>query len=97
MIKVIKKGGERAEFDLNKIKRSLILAMEQINLSQKEKEEIVDKITEKVLEFTKNKSEVFSAEIEAKILLELEKLCPEAVKNWREYRVKKEEIKKVNQ
>ena len=89
MIKVIKKGGKREEFNLNKIKKSLISAIERTELSQEQKNELVEKITRKVLDFAKEKKEVFTAEIEAKILLELEENCPQAAKIWREYRVKK--------
>jgi transcriptional regulator NrdR family protein len=90
MIKVIKKGGEREEFNLNKIKKSLISAIERTELSQEKKNELVEKITKKVLDFAKGRKEVFTAEIEAKILLELEENCPEAVKLWREYRTQKQ-------
>jgi transcriptional regulator NrdR family protein len=89
MITVIKKGGEREEFNLNKIKKSLISVIEETDLSQKEKNELVEKITKEVLDFVKTKKEIFSAEIEAKILLELSKNCTQAVKLWREYRLKK--------
>jgi transcriptional regulator NrdR family protein len=89
MITVIKKGGEREEFNLNKIKKSLISVIEETDLSQKEKNELVEKITKEVLDFVKAKKEIFSAEIEAKILLELNKNCTQAVKLWREYRLKK--------
>jgi transcriptional regulator NrdR family protein len=89
MIKVIKKGGKREEFNLNKIKKSLILAIERTDLSQEKKNELVEKITKKIFEFAKGRKEVFTAEIEAKILLELDENCPEAAKLWREYRAQK--------
>jgi transcriptional regulator NrdR family protein len=89
MIKVIKKGGKREKFNLNKIKKSLISSIERTDLSQEKKDELVEKITKKVLDFAKQKKEVFTAEIEAKILLELDKVCPEAVKLWREHRIQK--------
>ena len=90
MIRVIKKGGKREEFNLNKIKKSLISAIERTDLSQEKKNELVEEITKKVLKFVKERKEVFTAEIEAKILLELEENCPQAVKIWREYRAKKQ-------
>lgn len=91
MIKeVIKKGGKREPFNLNKIKKVLILAIEKTNLPQEKKNEIVERITKEILEFFKNKKLVFTSEIEAKILLELEKLAPEAAQIWRQYRIEKE-------
>jgi transcriptional regulator NrdR family protein len=89
MIKVIKKGGQREEFNLNKIKKSLISAIEKTDLSQEKKNEAVEKIIKKVLGFIKGKKEIFTAEIEAKIILELETNYPQAAKLWREYRVQK--------
>jgi len=89
MIKVIKKGGEREEFNLNNIKKALISSIERTELSQEKKNELVEKITKKVLDFAKQKKEIFTAEIEAKILLELDKACPEAAKLWREHRIQK--------
>jgi transcriptional regulator NrdR family protein len=90
MIKVIKKGGEREEFNLNKIKKSLIAAIEKTDLNQEKKNELVEKITKEVLKFAKEKKEVFTAEIEAKILLELDESYPQAAKLWREYRAQKQ-------
>jgi len=90
MIKeVIKKGGEKEPFNLNKIKKALILAVEKTDLSQEKKNEIVEKITKEILKFLKGKEAIFTAEIEAKIILELEKFCPQAANLWREYRRKK--------
>jgi len=96
MIEVIKKGGEKEKFNLNKIKKSLILAVEASDLPQEKKNEIVEKITKKVFDFAKRKKQIFTAEIEAKILLELEENCPKAAKIWREYRLKKENEKRKN-
>jgi transcriptional regulator NrdR family protein len=89
MIKVIKKGGKREEFNLNKVKKSLISAIERTELPQEKKNELVEKIAKKVLDFAKGRKEVFTAEIEAKILLELDEHCPEGAKIWREYRSQK--------
>lgn len=95
MIKeVIKKGGKREIFDLNKIKKSLILAVEKTNLSPEEKNEIVERVTEEVLKFLEEKKKIFTAEIEAKIILELEKLAPQAVQIWQEYRYQKHSARK---
>jgi len=89
MIKVIKKGGEKEKFDLAKVKKSLVSAIEQTDLPSEKKNQLIEKITKKILEFVKEKKEVFTSEIEAKIILELEENCPEAAKLWREYRTQK--------
>jgi len=90
MIKVIKKGGKREKFNLNKIKKSLISAIERTDFPQEMKNDLVEKITKKVLNFAKGKKEIFTSEIEAKILLELEENCPQAAKLWRKYRAQKQ-------
>lgn len=87
--KVIKKGGGVEKFDLNKIKQSLILALESAGISQEKKEKIVTEILNSLLKYFKNKNEIFSSEIEAKIILELEKLSPETLILWRKHRKEK--------
>ncbi len=91
MITVIKKGGEVEAFNLNKIKKSLVSVIERTDLSQEKKNEIVEKITKKILKFAKRRKEIFTSEIEALILMELEKECSQAMKIWREYRLAKVE------
>lgn len=86
---VIKKGGKIQAFNLNKIKRSLISALQKTNLSKEKQDEIFKDVLKDVLDFLKGKETVFSSEIEAEIILKLEKICPEAVSFWRDYRVKK--------
>lgn len=86
---VIKKGGKIEKFQPEKIKKALTLAIEPLNLSLEEKSQMVEKILNEVMEFVKGKKEIATVEIEAKILLELDKILPEAAKNWREYRIKK--------
>lgn len=88
--RVIKKGGEIESFDPEKIKKSLTGAFENLNIPPEKKSEMIDKIFQEVSEFLKEKKEIATAEIEAKILLELDKNSPEAAKNWREYRLKKQ-------
>lgn len=90
MIKVvIKKGGAIEKFDIEKIKKSILAAISQTQLPKEKQTEILEKILSSLLDFLKNKNEVFTTEIEAKILMELEKELPEAAAFWREYRIKK--------
>lgn len=86
---VIKKGGEREKFDPQKIERALNRALAEVSLSLEKKSEIVKEVLNKVLEFVEDKKEIATAEIEAKILLELDKILPESAQKWREYRLKK--------
>lgn len=91
MIKeVYKKGGKKEKFDLTKVKRTLTSALERTDFPPEKKDEIVEVVSNKLLEFLKERREAFTSEIEAKILLELEKLSPQAVQNWREFRQQKD-------
>lgn len=90
--RVMKKGGKFEPFIPEKIKKSIDFAVQNLNLPPKEKEDIVDKVFKEVIDFFKEKKEIATVEIEAKILLELEKIAPEAAKVWREYRLKKKKL-----
>lgn len=94
MIKeIFKKGGKKEKFDLEKIKKSLISAIERVNVSKEKKDEVFKETIKEILDYVKSKKIIFTSEIEAKIILKLEKLLPEAAIFWREYRREKEKIK----
>ncbi len=86
---VLKKGGKREKFEPEKIKIAIASAVEKTDFSFEKKKEILEKVFQKVMEFLKDKKEIATVEIEAKILLELDKVAPEAAKIWREYRLEK--------
>ena len=90
--RVMKKGGNFEPFNPEKIKNSISHAIQNLNLAKEKKDEMVEKVFSEVIEFLKDKKEIATVEIEAKILLELDKLAPEAAKIWREYRIKKERV-----
>lgn len=87
--KVIKKGGKIEPFYPDKIRKSLSGLFDSLKISPEKKTEIIDKVFQEVVDFLKDKKEISTAEIEAKILLELENILPEAARNWREYRIRK--------
>jgi transcriptional regulator NrdR family protein len=86
---VLKKGGKREKFEPEKIKRAINFALEKTELSPEKKKEIFEKVFGQIMEFLKDKREIATVEIEAKILLELDKICPQAAKIWRDYRLAK--------
>lgn len=88
---VIKKGGKIEKFDPDKIKKTLTLAVGETDFSSEKKSEITEKVFNEVFIFLKRKKEISTAEIEAKILLELDKILPEAARKWREFRIKKKQ------
>jgi transcriptional regulator NrdR family protein len=87
--KVFKKGGKIEPFSQEKIEKSILNVLSEIGLSQKEREEILNKVMSSLLDFLKPKKEISTAEIEAKIILELQKIIPQAIETWREYRREK--------
>lgn len=90
MIKeVFKKGGKFEIFNPEKIKKSIFLTVQKSGISEEKKKEIAEKVFSEVMEFLKEKKEISTAEIEAKIILEFDKLAPEVSEIWREYRIKK--------
>lgn len=90
MIKyVFKKGGKKESFDQEKIKKSISFALEKTDFSDQKKEEILKSVFSTIIEFLKEKKEVSTAEVEAEILIELDKLAPKAAENWRQYRLEK--------
>lgn len=88
-IKVIKKSGEKELFQREKIENALNSALKSANLEEEKRKKIVEDVLRAVLEYLKKKKQVYSAEIEAKILIELEKVAPEIISIWREHRRKK--------
>ena len=86
---VLKKGGKREKFEPEKIKRAINFALEKTEISPEKKKEASEKVFIEVMEFLKDKKQIATVEIEAKILLELDKICPEAAKIWRDYRLTK--------
>lgn len=87
---VIKKSGQREIFDLEKIRKSLTSVLKEAGYQEEEVEKINREIIEKISKFLEKKEEIFTSEIEAKIILELEKISSKAVNLWREFRVRKE-------
>ncbi len=87
---VMKKGGSFEPFDPEKIRKSIISALNTANLSPESKNEILGKVFQNVLKFLKDyRGTPSTAEIEAKILLELKNYAPEVIEVWREYRKQK--------
>lgn len=91
MVKVvIKKSGQREVFDLEKIKKSIRNTLKEAGFRGEEIEKYLQKIIEEILKFVEKENEIFTPEIEAKIILELDKISKRAVELWREFRIKKQ-------
>lgn len=91
MVKVvIKKSGQKEVFDLEKIKKSIRNTLKEAGFRGEEIEKYLQKIIEEILKFVEKENEIFTPEIEAKIILELDKISKRAVELWREFRIKKQ-------
>jgi transcriptional regulator NrdR family protein len=86
---VIKKDGSKEPFDINKIKESIEAACSDAGLNPDKKAELVEKITNKIIETLQDKTEITSLELRDKILGELDLYAPEVAASWRDYEITK--------
>ena len=86
MIKqVIKKDGGKEPFDIEKIKKAIRLTSQQAGLDEAKQNEIIAKVTAKVVETLQGQDEVKAIEIRDKILSELDLCAPSVAACWRDY------------
>lgn len=86
----MKKGGKFEPFNIDKIRKSIMATLNSTDLSEDKKSEIFGKIYKNVMKFLEDHSGPLStAEIEAKILLELKNYAPQLIEIWRNYRIQK--------
>ena len=82
---VIKRDGTKELFDAKKIRRAIELAANEAGLEPEQVTEIVDQVSETVLEFAAQKEEISTSELREKTLAELDKLEPSVAEFWRRY------------
>ena len=82
---VIKKDGTKEPFNSEKIKRSIMAAAEETDLSEEKRKEVVDQVSSIVLQMAGEKEEIEVSQIKDKILQELDSIEPSISKAWREY------------
>jgi transcriptional regulator NrdR family protein len=86
---VIKRDGSKEEFDYRKIKESLKRAVEDAQVPQKRKQELVDQILSIIVQKAGEKKVIKTQEIRDKILQELDLIQPAAAKAWKKFEQKK--------
>ncbi|MGC9031560.1 MAG: ATP cone domain-containing protein [Minisyncoccia bacterium] len=86
---VIKKSGQREPFDPDKIKDAIWGAAQRTDLSDEIKDQIVEEVSEKIIERFQNVDVVATSEIRDAILEELDNIAPDVATSWREYEAKK--------
>ena len=82
---VIKEHGRKEAFDFEKIKKSIMAATQNIDLSEERRREIVDQVSSAVLQMTGEREEIEVSQIRSKILQELDFVEPSVSEAWREY------------
>jgi len=87
--KVIKKDGTKETFDAGKIKNSILAAAQRTDLSEKRKNEVVERVTAVVIQTAKRKNEIATSEIRENILSELDGVEPAVSEAWRKHEEKK--------
>lgn len=84
---IIKKNGEEEPFDIEKLKQSIRVNAIEAALEEAEKSisDLVEQVSNKVIEQTKEKEKVVTEELREKILKELDAVAPAVAKTWREF------------
>ena len=82
---VIKKDGTKEPFDPEKIKRAILAAAQETDLSEERKQEIADQVSSTVLQVAGEREEIGVSEIKDKVLQELDSAEPSVSQAWRDY------------
>jgi len=82
---VIKRDGTTEPFDAEKIRKAIKLAADEAGLAPERVAEVVEQVSESVLQFAAEKEEIATSELREKILTELEEIEPSVAESWRRY------------
>jgi transcriptional regulator NrdR family protein len=83
--KVIKKSGQKEDYDENKIKNSIKKACEEAGISEDRTEEIINIVLDHINNVFKEREEINSSEIREAILGKLDEIEPSVSEAWRNY------------
>ena len=89
MANVIKKDGSKEPFDIEKVKKAVVAAAQDTDVSEERKNDVMGKITEAVQALLGEREEISSADIKEKILSELDAMEPSISASWRKYDAEK--------
>ena len=82
---VIKKDETKEPFDIEKVKNAVKTASEKAGLSSEKTEELVQKISNEILQLGEGKEEIATSEIKEVILSSLDQAEPSVSAAWRQY------------
>jgi len=86
---VIKKDGTKAPFDAEKIENTIRAAAQEAGLSEEKENQVVEQVTNTVIQMVNSKEEITTIEIKEKILSELDNIEPSVSAAWRKYEQEK--------
>ncbi|TSA44140.1 hypothetical protein D4R49_00655 [bacterium] len=82
---VIRRGGKRGPFQVEKIKKSIRLACKDAHVPGARIKQVVSKVSRPVLKFCAKRKAVKTSVIRMKVLAGLRKTEPAAAKSWIKY------------
>lgn len=83
---VIKKDGSKEPFDIEKLRRSIIVNVQDAALPEKRVQGVIKRVLSAVTNFVKeSEKELATAEIKKKILSEFDVIEPSVSKAWRDF------------
>lgn len=83
---VIKKDGSKEPFDIEKLRRSIIVNIQDAALPEKRVQGVTKRVLSAVTNFVKeSEKELATAEIKKKILSEFDVIEPSVSKAWRDF------------
>lgn len=89
---VIKRDGTKEPFDSQKIRNTVAAAAKRTNLPQEKIDELVEQVSQRVLEATEGKEEVATSEIREEVLNKLDAIEPAVSDAWRKYESEKKDV-----
>jgi transcriptional regulator NrdR family protein len=94
MTKVIKRNGKKVPFDPKKIRRSIKKAVIDSGSSLEKKRDVIERISNYLIESSEQKDKIETKEIRMKALVELEKADPAISGAWLRFDKKYKSIEK---
>jgi transcriptional regulator NrdR family protein len=85
MTEVRKRLGHTEAFDSNKIRRSIQKAVLDAGYSLDEKKELIEEVSNSIIEKSKEQREIDSKSIRRSILVNIEKIQPSIAQSWRRF------------
>jgi ribonucleoside-triphosphate reductase len=82
---VIKRDGTKEPFDAEKIRKAVESAAGRTGLAPERIAEVVNQVSDAVLQFAGEKEEITTSELREKALAELDVVEPSVAESWRKY------------